>query len=103
MEHEKDKAILHQKVEILVLQLKEAEEREQTIKRMHATMMQALDDQDLRAKVFHSDLTFIVSQRAGVATQEPDGGASHRLRDPRQGAQGAALCQGRPAREADPP
>jgi len=79
VEHEKDQAILHQKVEILVLQLKEAEEREQTIKRMHATMMQALDDQDLRAKVFHSDLTCIVTQRAGVASQKPDGRGSNRL------------------------
>ena len=40
-----------QRVDILFMQLKEAEERELSIKRMHATMMQALDDQDLRSKV----------------------------------------------------
>jgi hypothetical protein len=86
VEHEKDQAILHQKVEILFLQLKEAEEREQTIKRMHATMMQALDDQDLRAKVFDFNLTLIVTQRAGAASQKLDGGASHRFRDSSQRA-----------------
>jgi hypothetical protein len=86
VEHEKDQAILHQKVEILVMQLKEAEEREQTIKRMHATMMQALDDQDLRAKVFCFNLTLIVTQRAGVTSQKLNGGASHRFRDPGQRA-----------------
>jgi hypothetical protein len=42
IEHEKMTAILRQRVDILEMQLKEAEERELNIKRMHQTMMSAL-------------------------------------------------------------
>ncbi|CDW83552.1 UNKNOWN [Stylonychia lemnae] len=43
-EHEKQKAILQQKVELLELQLKESQEREYNIKKMHETLMNALQN-----------------------------------------------------------
>jgi hypothetical protein len=41
-EFEKAKAILQQKVELLELQLKESQEREDNTKKMHETLMNAL-------------------------------------------------------------
>ena len=41
---EKEKAILKQKAELLELQLKEANDREENIKKMHETLMFALQN-----------------------------------------------------------
>ena len=82
-----------QRVDILFMQLKEAEERELSIKRMHATMMQALDDQDLRSKVsLKIDPVWnLVPERARNYAKKLDGRTTYWFWNPNQRVKGLGL------------
>lgn len=64
IEFEKSRAILQQKVELLEMQLNESEEREENIKKMHETMMAALQDNNcssgLKVLIFIFTRTFSI-------------------------------------------
>lgn len=61
----KEIAVLTQKVELMSLELKEAEEREQTARKMHNTMMAALDSKSPDKDLFQKELEFATKLHDG--------------------------------------